>query len=106
MYTLTGISGQEAEFFAQAAQLELTGYLKKDMEPENCENAFIAAAAILAAAMLRQNGSAEIKSYSAGQTAVTYSDSSQSVESARKQAKTLLREYIQDDGMIFKRVKN
>ena len=104
--TLTGVSGQEAEFFAQAAQLELCTYLKDGILPEDCQDVFTMAAAILAAAMLRQNSAGGIKSYSAGQNSVTFSDENQSIQNAREQAKALLRQYINDDGFIFKRVKS
>ena len=93
-----------------AACAEIEGKLREGISKEDCEGAFICAAAWLAAAALssaRTNGE-EISSLRAGDLNVTTrgeKERSEQYERLRRQAWELMAPYVKDSGFCFRGVR-
>ena len=98
------------EKLCEAACGEIEGKLREGISKEDCEGAFICAAAWLAAAALssaRTNGE-EISSLRAGDLNVTTrgeKERSEQYERLRRQAWELMAPYVKDSGFCFRGVR-
>lgn len=95
---------------AASAQRELTGQLKEGHTPESCGEPFLCAAAMLAAAdfgLLTDAGNG-VMSFSAGSVSVSTGGGERTEKLGallRRQARRMLRGYVQDEGFAFQGVK-
>ena len=85
----------------QAAEMELAGRLRPGLTPEDCESAFVPAAAWLVLAWL-QAGEAGVSSFTAGD--LTIHRTGQGMAELTAQAERLMAPYLADRGFSFQGV--
>lgn len=101
--TLGGEMDQEEllVMLCQAAEMELAGRLRPGLTPEDCESAFVSAAAWLVLAWL-QAGEAGVSSFTAGD--LTIHRTGQGAAELTAQAERLMAPYLTDRGFSFQGV--
>lgn len=110
--TLTGAE-QDEEMLLQriclAQEAQLARALREGVKQEDCEDAFICAAAWLAAALeSARAGGEELSSLRAGDMSVTKraaADAARRLDALRAQAWALMRPYTKDGGFYFCRTQ-
>lgn len=91
--------------FSRAAEGELRRRLREDIKPEDCEPAFLMAAAFLTLAWhLTGQGGEEVESFSAGDLTIRAGGTERS-RSLVEQAERMLAPYCRDDAFAFRGVK-
>ena len=98
-----GAAGQEELLSAlcQAARRELEGRLKPGVTPEDCESAFVPAAAWMALAWLNTGtGSEGVTAFTAGDVTIRREGGRESA-ALLDQAQRLMAPYIRDGGFAF-----
>lgn len=96
------------EALCTAAEAELSGRLRKELTPEQCQDTFFCAAAMLAAAgMLACRESVGAEQFTAGDVSLKLGGSGACEASAllRRQASALMAPYCGDDAFAFVGVK-
>lgn len=90
-----------------AAEEELAGRLREDVQPEDCGVLFPLAAALTAAGdLLPFRGSGDVEQFTAGDVSVRLrKGGEQSASSLRRQAAALLSRYLRDGGFAFMGVR-
>ena len=90
----------------QTAELELAGRLKEGIQPEDCQPAFVVAAAWMALAG-RNAGQrlGRVASFTAGDLTVKTTEGAEGENILRTQARRLMAPYLADEGFCFRRVR-
>ena len=90
----------------QTAELELAGRLKEGIQPEDCQPAFVVAAAWMARAG-RNAGQrlGRVASFTAGDLTVKTTEGAEGENILRTQARRLMAPYLADEGFCFRRVR-
>ena len=106
----TASEGNALDKLCTAACGEIEGKLREGISKEDCEGAFICAAAWLAAAALSsaREGGEDISSLHAGDLSVTRrsgAECTQQYERLRAQAWELMAPYVKDSGFCFRGVR-
>ena len=85
-----------------AAERELTGRLKDGVTAEDCEPAFVAAAAWLALAGLQSGQATDgVESFTAGELTVRLDSEGQQSQRLRQQAEQIMIPYLKDGHFAF-----
>lgn len=106
---LIGDAPENLETLCRMAEQEISARIKPNVSMEECKDAFIQAAAMIAAAIYRgaKGGTEDVSAYRAGSVSVTkrVSESGGNYESLRRQAELIMAPYIYDSGFSFIGVK-
>lgn len=108
MAKVLGAGEEQAELLSvlcQAAQRELEGRLKPELTPEDCESAFVPAAAWMALAWLNTGTGGEgISSFTAGDVTIRR-EGGRETASLLEQAERLMAPYVVDGGFFVQGVR-
>ena len=97
------------EALCTAAEAELKQRLREDVEPEDCQETFACAAALLAASgLLPCRSGGDVEQFTVGDVSVKTGGGSQVCEAAaamRRQAASMMAAYCGDDAFAFRGVQ-
>jgi hypothetical protein len=100
--SLGGDDSQGLQLFCESAQEEIMGRLRENVQPEDFQEIFITASAMLALAGYRETGAdGGAASYTAGRISVQGCDGGAVGGSFRRQAEVLLAPYVEDRDFYF-----
>jgi hypothetical protein len=100
--SLGGDGSQGLRLFCESAQEEIIGRLRDGVQPEDFQEIFITASAMLALAGYRETGAdGGAASYTAGRISVTGRDGGAVGVALRRQAEVLLTPYVKDRDFCF-----
>ena len=98
---LSGAEDAALEQLCRAAELQLTGKLRKGLSPEDCGEAFILGAAMMAVSDYRELQYGGVAAFSAGDISITQAKTR--TDTLRRAAEGLLAPYS-EDSICFLRV--
>ncbi len=104
---LDGGNETALEALCAGAEQEVRGWLKPGVAPEDCESAFLLAAAWVALAGRTAGDAGEVEQFAAGEVSIRRQggDGAQRAAALRLQARQVLRPYLRDGGFAFQGVR-